>query len=78
MKQYVVRKQDRLWEVRIDERLVSAQPSYEDALNLAQRLAYSAVQTGEPARIIVGSFDAVAVEFPILPPPRRPAVEQRT
>ena len=38
---------------------------------MAQALAYAAVQRGEPSKIMIGTFDGVAIEFPILPPPRR-------
>ena len=75
MQQYVVRKQDRLWEVWLGGRLLGSQPAYDEALNLAEALAYAAVQRGEPSRILIGTFEGVAVEFPILPPPRRPAAE---
>ena len=76
MQHYLVRKQDRLWEVWLGSRLLGSQPAYDEALNLAEALAYAAVQRGEPSRIMIGAFDGVAVEFPILPPPRRPAAER--
>ena len=76
MQHYLVRKHDRLWEVWLGGRLLSSQPAYDEALNLAEALAYAAVQRGEPSRIMVGPFEGVAVEFPILPPPRRPAAER--
>ena len=76
VQQYVVRKQDRLWEVWLGRELLSGQPTYDEALNVAEALAYAAVQRGEPSRIMIGTFDGVAVEFPILPPPRRPASDR--
>src|SRR5437764_6167686 len=49
MQQYVVRKQDGLWEVWLGGRLLSGQPTYVEALKLADSLAYAAVQRGEPS-----------------------------
>jgi hypothetical protein len=60
---YVVRKQDRLWEVWLGRRLLSDQPTYEGALNFAEAQASAAVQRGEPARIMIGTFDGVAVDI---------------
>jgi hypothetical protein len=75
IQQYVVRQQDCLWEVWLGGRLLSGQPTYVEALNVAEALAYAAVQRGQPSRIMIGTFDGVAVEFPILPPPRRPSAD---
>jgi hypothetical protein len=75
MQQYLVRKQERLWEVWLGDCPLNTQTTYDEALNLAQALAYAPLQRGEPSRILIGTFEAVAVEFPILPPPRRPAAE---
>ena len=71
IQQYVVRKQDRLWEVWLGRELLSGQPTYDEALNAAEAFAYAAVQRGQPSKIMIGTFDGVAIEFPILPPPRR-------
>jgi hypothetical protein len=71
IQQYVVRKQDRLWEVWLGRELLSGQPTYDEALNVAEAFAYAAVQRGQPSKIMIGTFDGVAIEFPILPPPRR-------
>jgi hypothetical protein len=70
---YLVRQHGRLWQVWLGDQLLDGQSSYVDALNAAEALAYAAVQRGEPSRILIGSFESVAVEFPILPPPRGPA-----
>jgi len=75
VQQYVVRRRDRNWEVWLGDRRLSGQPSYDEALNLAEALAYAAVQRGEPSRIMIGTFDGDAIEFPILPPPRRSAAD---
>jgi hypothetical protein len=63
IEQYVLRKQDRLWEVWLGRRLLTGQPTYEEALNFAEAQASAAVQRGEPARIMIDTFDGVAVEF---------------
>jgi len=76
VQQYIVRKQDRVWEVRLGRDLLSGQPTYDEALNVAQAHAYAAVQRGELSRIMIGTFDGVAIEFPILPPPRRSPAEK--
>jgi hypothetical protein len=76
VQQYVVRQQDRLWQVWLGDRLLSGQPSYIEALNIAEALAYAAIQRGEPSRIVIGTFGGVGVEFPILPPPRRPSADR--
>ena len=75
LQQYVVRKQDHLWEIWLGRELLSNQPSYVDALNAADALAQAAVQRGEPSRIMIGTTDGVAVEFPIRRPPRRPSAD---
>ena len=55
---------------------MTGQPTYSEALNVAEALAYAAVQRGEPSKIMIGTFDGVAIEFPILPPPRRSPAEK--
>jgi hypothetical protein len=75
MQQYVVRRRERHWEVWLGDCRLSGQPSYDEALNLAEALAYAAVQRGEPSRIMIGTVDGDATEFPILPPPRRSATD---
>jgi len=73
---YIVRQQDRLWEVWLGGRLLSGQPSYIEALNMAEALAYAAIQRGEPSRIMIGTFGGVGFEFPSLPPPRRRSADR--
>jgi len=55
--------------------LLSGQPTYVEALKLADSLAYAAVQRGEPSRIMIATFDGVAVEFPIRRVPCRPSAD---
>ena len=76
LQQYVVRKQDHLWEIWLGRELLSNQPSYVEALNVADALAEAAVQRGEPSRIMIGTHDGVAVEFPMRPRPHRPSVDR--
>jgi len=62
---YIVHKQETLWEIRLGGRLLSAQPTYVGALNVADALATAAVQRGEPSRVMIRTFDGVAIEFPL-------------
>ena len=62
---YIVHKQDTIWEIRLGGRLLSAQPTYVEALNVADALATAAVQRGEPSRVMIRTFDGVAIEFPL-------------
>jgi hypothetical protein len=70
MHEYVVRQQDGLWGVWIDERLVSGQPSQIEALGLAEALASAASARGEPAKILVGDLDGEPIEFWASQPPQ--------
>jgi len=70
---YVVREQDGLWEVRLDGRLVSGQPTRKQALDVAEALAFAATMRGERSTILVGTIDGVAVEFPTSEPSVQPA-----
>ena len=65
VQQFVVHKEDTLWEIRLGGRLLSAQPTYVEALNFADTLATAAVQRGEPSRVMIRTFDGVAIEFPL-------------
>jgi hypothetical protein len=73
MHKYVVREQGGLWEVRLDGRLLSGQPTRREALNVAEILVRAAINRGEPATILVGTFDGVSVEFPAIEREARPA-----
>ena len=65
---YVVRERDGLWEVRLDGRLVSGQPTSRQALDVAEALAHSAALRGQQSKILVGTMDGVTVEFPTVEP----------
>ena len=65
---YVVREQDGLWEVRLDDRLVSGHPTRMAAVGVAEVLAQGAVARGERAKILAGTMDGVAVEIPLREP----------
>ena len=71
--EYVVRERDGLWEVRLGGRLLSGQPTRRAALNVAEVLMHAATQRGERARILVGTLDGVAIEFPTAEPPAQRA-----
>ena len=62
---YIVHKQDTNREIRLGGRLLSAQSTYVEALNVADALATAAVQRGEPSRVMIRTFDGVAIEFPL-------------
>ena len=66
--EYAVRNVHGLWEVRLDGRLVSGQPTQMDALNVAQALAQAGALRGERARILVGDLDGIPIEFPTIGP----------
>ena len=54
MQNYVVRQQDGLWEVWLGDRLVSGQPTYDQALAIAVTLVDAAVGRGERAKVTLG------------------------
>ena len=70
---YVVRDRDGLWEVRLDGRLLSGQPTRKEALDVAETLAFAATMRGERSTILVGTMDGVTLEFPTIEPEAQPA-----
>ena len=78
--EYVVRKQDGLWEVWLNHSLLSGQPTYVQALSLAHTLATAATQRGEPSRVVIATIDGVAIEAPLshasAPPASRRGIEK--
>ena len=54
MQNYVVRQQEGLWEVWLGDRLVSGQPTYDQALAIAVNLADAATARGERAKVVLG------------------------
>ncbi len=71
VREFIVRERDGLWEVRLGGRLVSGQPTRRQAVNVAEALAHAAALRGEPAKLLVGTFDGVTVEFPTIEPQMR-------
>ena len=65
---YVVREQDGLWEVRLDDRLVSGHPTRTEAVGVAEVLARGAVARGGRAKILAATMDGVAVEISLREP----------
>ena len=65
IQEFVIREEDRLWKVRLGRRLVSGQPTRREAICVADALARAAAMRGQRSKILVGTFDGVAVEFPI-------------
>jgi hypothetical protein len=73
IQEYVVRNVHGLWEVRLEGRLLSGQPTQLEALGVAQALAQAGAVRGERSRILVGDIDGDPIEFPrILPVSRLP------
>ena len=71
--EYVVRLQDGLWEVRLEDRLLSVQPTQMAALSVADALAHAAALRGERSRILVGDLDSAPIEFPVIEPAKKRA-----
>jgi hypothetical protein len=71
--EYVIRLQDGLWEVRLEERLLSGQPTQMAALSVAQALAHAAALRGDRSKIFVGDLDGTNIEFPTIGPLSQPA-----
>ena len=69
---YIVRLRDDLWEVRLDGRLLSGQPTRRQALSVAEVLAHAAALRGDRSKILVGTMDGVTIEFPTVMPEARP------
>ena len=65
IQEFVVRQQDGLWEVRLGRRLLSGQPTRREAICVADALARAAAMRGQLAKILVGTFDGVAIELAI-------------
>jgi len=73
IQEYVVRQRDGLWEVRLDDHLLSGQPTKIDAFHVAEALANAAALRGKQSRILVGDLDGRAIEFPVIGPTTRQA-----
>ena len=64
--EYVIRLHDDLWEVRLDGRLVSGQPTRREALNVANDLAHGAALRGQQSKIVVAIMDGATLQFPTI------------
>ena len=64
--EYAIRNIDYLWEVRLDGRLTSGQPTQMAALHHAQALAHTATVRGRQSKILVFDDDGGSVEFPAI------------
>jgi hypothetical protein len=71
--EYDVRLVDGLWQVRVDSRLVSGQPTQMEALGVAQALAQAGALRGERSKILVGDLYGEPIEFPVIGPGKRQA-----
>jgi hypothetical protein len=71
--EYVVRLQDGLWLVWLDDRLLGGQSSQMGALKVADALARAGALRGRRSRILVGEIDGGSIEFPVIEPARRRA-----
>jgi hypothetical protein len=60
--EYVVRRQDGLWEVWLGNRLLSGHPTQSGALAVANALADATAARGEPVAVLVREFAAGPIE----------------
>ena len=67
--EYAIRNRGDLWEVRLDGRLASGQPTQRAALHFADALAQAAAARGSWSKIVVFDGDGSALEFPTIGPP---------
>jgi hypothetical protein len=68
MQEYTLREQHGLWEVRLNDQLISGQPTQMEALGVAQALAQAGALRGERSKILVGDLDGSPIEFPLIEP----------
>ena len=66
--EYAVCLCDNLWEVWLDGRLLSGQPTQREALNVAEVLAHAAALRGERSKILANTPGGLTVEFPTIEP----------
>ena len=71
--EYAITNVHGLWEIRLDGRLTSGQPTQAAALQVVQALAHSGAARGEQSRILVFDGAGGSVEFPAIEPPAQPA-----
>jgi hypothetical protein len=68
IQEYFVRERDGLWEVRLEDRLLSSQSTQLEAFHVAEALAYAGAVRGERSKILVGDLDGSPIEFPVIGP----------
>ncbi len=68
IQEYVVRLAAGLWEVRLSHRLLSGQPTYIEALSLAETLAWSAASRGKVSKVLSAQSDGKLVELLVVEP----------
>jgi hypothetical protein len=66
--EYAIRNVDALWEVRLDGRLTSGQPTQTAALHFADALAQTAAARGSWSKIVLFDGDGRSLEFPTIGP----------
>ena len=66
--EYAIRNIDGLWEVRLDGRLRSGQPTQMAALHHAEALAHADAVHGARSKILVFEADGGSLEFPEIGP----------
>jgi hypothetical protein len=74
VQEYVVRREEGLWKVWLDDDLLSGQPTQRKALNVAEALANAAIARGERSKILVEAVGGFSIEFPIIEPQDQPPV----
>jgi len=71
--EYVVSERDGLWEVRLDGRLVSGQPTSQTSAERSRGPGVCCSDARERSKILAGTLDGVAVEFPTIGLEAQPA-----
>ena len=66
--EYAIRNIEHYWEVRLDGRLASGQPTQMAALHFADALAQAAAARGSWSKIVVFDGDGNSLEFPTIGP----------
>jgi len=68
IREFVIRERDGVWQVWLDNQLLSRHRAKQEAVAMAEALAHAAEGRGEPSKILINAFDGVTVELPS--PPR--------
>jgi type IV pilus biogenesis protein CpaD/CtpE len=73
IQELVVRFEDRIWQVRLGDHLLSGQPTQMAAINVAHTIAHAAAARGARSKILVVDIDGSSIEFPVIAPLNQPA-----